>query len=146
MRGNLDSPQFSIWLVVNASKQFEKEQTKKPSEPFRTYWNKLAFEKTVITYIFCLPIITELRKALLWPSLNARAVWIPFPPAAVFLGHRVTERSWGKWLKVLVPQFPLLKSEDKNNLGLTGLLRIHCNDMYHLLGHMLMGGVGCAQF
>lgn len=47
------------------------EWTHKILEPIRTYCNKLASEKTIITYIFSLPIITELRKALLWQSLSA---------------------------------------------------------------------------
>ena len=46
----------------------------------------------------------------------------------------------GKLANVLVPQLPLLKSEDKNNLCLTELSTINCNNVYNYLAHPLGEG------
>lgn len=121
------------------------EWTNKTLEPIRTYCNKLASEKTIITYIFSLPIITELRKALLWQSLSTMC-YVNTISASNNLS--LAQSNWvitGKLSNVLVPQFPLLKSED-NNLCFTGLLRINCNNMYNCLTHILRGRWGVLNF
>ena len=48
--------------------------------------------------------------------------------------------NWSQAIFVLVPQFPLLKSRDKNSLHLSGLLRIKCNNVHSCLARNL-GGV-----
>lgn len=45
----------------------------------------------------------------------------------------------GKLFHGLVPQFPLMKSGEKNSLHLTGLLRIKCNNMSNCLEYNLRG-------
>lgn len=49
--------------------------------------------------------------------------------------------NWSQAIFVLVPQFPPLKSGDKNSLHLSGLLRIKCNNVHSCSARDLVGGV-----